>query len=175
MNNIHLECFEENWQKFITRLHGQIIIEARKQKLSFSMLKLILADHIGFWDIRQEEGGRWLDEYEAKNPEKGAMVRKILVKDMKFSDEFIKNENTDIVKYAVPVAGAVAGFAISNILGATKIVKAAATVAPAVMSYPLVNNISSSMQKQATKEMIGFYIGQLEKYKKSVESILENS
>lgn len=174
MGNTDRERFEANWQKFTTQLRGQMMIEAKKQKLTYPMLKLMLASHVGYWDSRQKEGGRWLDAYEAANPEKGALVREILVKDMCFSEEEDSRSQTDIWKYAVPVGGAAAGFAISHALGAAAGVQAVATVAPAVIGYPLAGSLSGSARERGKKELLDRYMAQLQKYKKSVESILSS-
>lgn len=171
--NENLEKFKANWGKFVTRLRGQMIAAAKKQKLSYPMLKLMLAEQVGFWDSRYDEGGRWLNEYESANPDKGGMIRKILVEDICFSTEYPKNPHMDILKYAVSFGGGAAGLAISHAMGAGKFAQAVSTVVPAVVAYPVASSLSDSVQDQWKKEMIDFYMDQLEKYKISVEGILE--
>lgn len=172
MNNTDKERFEQCWNKFITRLRGQMLNTMAKQKLTYPMMKLMLADEVEFWDSRQQEGGRWLDQYEAEYPEKGALIRSILVKDISFKEESGNAPQGDSLKYILPVGGAAAGFLISHFMGANTIVQAVSTVVPAVAAYPIAVSVTGSNKADADKRMLQLYLDQLEKYRLSVESIL---
>lgn len=94
---------------------------------------------------------------------------------MSFSQESDKSFNGGIIKYAAPVGGAVLGYAISRGLGAGTAAKVAATVVPAVASYPVASGISDSLERQRAEEDMDFYLNQLEVYREKVEEILEAS
>lgn len=173
MDNTDKERFEQYWNKFITRLRGQMLNTMAKQKLTYPMMKLMLADEVEFWDSRQQEGGRWLDQYEAKYPEKGALIRTVLVKDISFREEGGNApQGGGSLKYIMPVGGATAGFLISHFMGASTVVRAVSTVIPAIAAYPIAVSITGSNKADADKKMIQLYLDQLEKYRLSVESIL---
>ncbi|MCH5185007.1 MAG: hypothetical protein J1F64_02665 [Oscillospiraceae bacterium] len=165
--------FLKNWDKFISRLKGEIMMQANKGVFTFSYINLILADCTGFWDSSHSEGGRWLIELEKAFPDKAELVRTILLNDMRFSEESGNIQKNNILRYAVPIGSAVVGFSLSNMMGASKIVKAICTIAPAAVTVPITNNILSGMDDSRTKSIINRYISQLEKYRISIESILE--
>lgn len=175
MSEIYYEEFEKCWKKFATRLQGQIMMQVKKGMLIHSSLNLILADCAGFWDSRHSEGGRWLDKYEAEYPEKAGIVRDILLKDMKFTGEEGNPSRYGALKYIVPVGSAVAGFAVSGGIGASGLVRAACTVVPAAVAYPVTLNIMKMKAEDGKKELIRAYMNQLDKYKLSIESILQDS
>lgn len=175
MSETYYEEFEKCWKKFVTQLQGQIMMQAKKGMLIHSSLNLILADCAGFWDSRHSEGGRWLDKYEAEYPKKAGMVRDILLKDMKFTGEEGNSSKYGALKYIVPVGSAVAGFAVSGGIGACNLVRAACTVVPAAVAYPVTVNIMKMKAEDGKKELIRAYMKQLDKYKLSIESILQNS
>ena len=172
MDNTDKERFEQYWNKFVTRLRGQMLNTMTKQKLTYPMMKLMLADEVEFWDSRQQEGGRWLDQYEAEHPEKGALIRSVLVNDISFKEEDNNASQGDSLKYVLPVGGAVTGFLISHFMGASTVVQAISTVVPAMAAYPVAVSITGSNKADADKRMIQLYMNQLEKYRLSVESIL---
>lgn len=172
MRKNDIEIFEKNWEQFMTRLRGKIMHYAQRQKLTYSLMKLILKDALNSWDSDKEESGRWLMQYCRQNPQGGAMVRRILLEDMDFTEVSKEKGNWDILTHAVPVAGAAAGFGISSAMGATSVTKAVFTIAPALLLYPAAKGFSGSVKDRNTEEYIDRYLLQLDKYKKSVISVL---
>lgn len=174
MQDSFYNSFLKNWDKFRVRLQGQIMIQVKKGVFTYTSLNLVLADCVEFWDSHYSEGGRWLMELEKAFPEKAELVKKILLKDMKFSEESDVASKNNILQYAVPVGSAVVGFSISRALGASNIVQAVCTLTPAAVALPLTKNIVNSVDENKKKEMIDSYLSQLEKYRLSVESVVKD-
>lgn len=174
MENMYCENFRKNWDKFMDRLQGQLIIQAKNGILALVPSNLVLSECTGFWDSRHSEGGRWLEQYEKEFPEKAGMIRNILLKDMKFEELPIKRGNHGFLKYVIPAGSAAAGFAISKAVGAGAIVQAVCTAAPAAVAYPVTNNMLHTIDDSKKKEMIQSYLAQLSKYKAGIESILQD-
>lgn len=174
MENAYHDGFKKNWDKFVSRLQGQLITQARNGVFTPASSNLILADCIGFWDSRHSEGGRWLEEFEKEYPQKAEMVRNILLDDMKFEENSADDSKQEYLKYIIPVGSAAAGFAISKIAGANAIVQAVCTIAPAAAAYPVASNILHAADDNRKKEMIRNYLSQLDKYRVSIESILHD-
>lgn len=172
MQNTDLERFKTLWDHFITRLHGQMLHATVKQHLTGPMMQLMLADGVDFWDSRQQEGGRWLDQYETANPQKGARIRSILVKDMSFSIEEDAKSRAGILKLALPLGSAAAGLLVSHLSGASAAIRIISTVAPTVVSYPIAVSLIDAQNSSTSKSLIQNYLNQLEKYRQSVESVL---
>lgn len=169
-----IERFQKYWARFTTQLKGMLITQAKNETLSCSVLNLLLADSIEFWDSHHAEGGRWLEQLENENPQKGSLVREVLVNDMKFEDASETVSGNDLIKYVLPVGSALAGFAISHFAGASRAVQALCTVAPAAIAYPVANNMFQTARDQKKKAIIQGYMDQLDKYRLAVESILQD-
>lgn len=174
MENSYNDDFKKNWDKFFTRLQGQLITQAKNGIFTPASSNLILADCIGFWDSRYSEGGRWLEKFEKEYPKKAEMVRKILLNDMKFEENSADDSKQEYLKYIIPVGSAAAGFAISKIAGANAIVQAVCTVAPAMVAYPVANNFVHAAEDNRKKKMIQDYLSQLNKHRVSIENILQD-
>lgn len=175
MQETYYEEFEKYWKKFATQLQGQIMTQAQKGVLIHSALNLILADCVGFWDSKYSEGGRWIDKYETEYPKNAEMIRDILLRDMKFTDEGKESFDHKVLKYIVPVGTAAVGFAISGFSKASMFARAVWTVVPAAAAYPIATNIVNMKADDAKEKLIQAYMDQLDKYKQSIESILKNS
>lgn len=169
------EEFEKYWKKFATQLQGQLMTQAQKGILVHSAFNLTLADCAGFWDSKYSEGGRWLDQYKAGHPEEADMIRDILLKDMQFTDEGKYSSKYGALRYLIPAGSAAAGFIISGISRAGTLARAASTIVPAAVAYPVTANIVNMKADDAKKELIQAYMKQLDKYKRSVESVLHNA
>lgn len=175
MQETYYEEFEKYWKKFATQLQGQIMTQAQKGMLIHSALNLILADCAGFWDSKYSEGGRWLDKYETEHPKKAGMIRDILLNDMRFTDEGEKSSNYKALKYIIPVGTAIAGYAVSGFGKRDALVRAACTILPAAVAYPITTNIVGMKADDEKEKLIQAYMKQLDKYKRSVESILQDA
>ena len=174
MQNSFYDDFMKNWEKFRTRLQGQVMMQAKKGILNHASLNLILADCTEFWDSDHSEGGRWLNELEKAFPQKAELVRNILLNDMKFTEEADAGSKNGILQLAVPVGSAAAGFSLSKLMGASTLIQAVCTVVPAAVAFPLTKNIVGTLDDNKRKDVIGRYIAQLEKYRLSIESIVKD-
>lgn len=172
MGNAYYDDFEKNWDKFIARMHGQLIKQARDGVFTLASSNLILADCSGFWDSRHSEGGRWLEKFEKEYPQKAEIIRNILLHDMRFAENSVGDSGQEYLKYIVLVGSAATGFAISKIVGANAIVQAVCTIASAVVAYPVVNNVIHAVDDSRKKKMIQDYLSQLDKYRISIESTI---
>lgn len=172
MRDTYYEEFEKNWKKFVVQLQGQMMRQAKSGLLIPASVNLILSDRIGFWDSRDSEGGRWLDRYEAEYPEKAKRIRDIFLNDMKFSAEEEKTAQYGLLKYVIPAGSAAVGFAVSGGLGAGTFVRAACTLVPAAVAYPVAVSVVGMKEEDEQTKRIHAYLGQLEKFKRSISSIL---
>ncbi len=175
MQSMYEENFEKYWNKFITQIRGQMMNQVKQGIFTYSSLNLILAGCVGFWEFRDSEGGRWLDGYEKEHPKQAELIRKILLEDMKFTEEPISISKNNYMKYAAVAGGAAVGLLASKMTGAGNVASTVLTIAPAVAAYPIAGNIADSLTARKADEMMAAYVRQLDKYRLSVESILRNS
>jgi hypothetical protein len=172
MDTTEKEKFESLWTNFLVLVKGKLINAANKQTLSPSLASLILADAAGSWASEYELNGRWLKKLNETDPQKGTLVSEVLLNDMKFTAVETKGELPLYYNYAIPVAGGLAGWGVSMLCGAGKLVQAASAVLPALLLYPAVNTLRKNLNSANHEKAIADYVGQLEKYKNSVLSIL---
>lgn len=175
MEDNYIETFEKYWKQFLTRVKGKMMHYAQKQELTYSLLQLILKDASYSWNSNVEGNGRWLIQYSMQNPQGGELIRRILLDDMSFTEISKEKENWEMLVHAAPVAGAAAGYGVSSVLGAGPIVKAVFTIAPALLLYPTARGFGESVRDKSTEEYIEKYLFQLDKYKKSVISVLQDT
>lgn len=174
MNGTYRDSFEKQWEKFLTSLKGKILKESSKQQLTYPLLNLLLRDARLCWESDYDENGRWLKKYKEENPEKGELIYNILLEDMVFTEIKPAKGNSEIMNYALPVVGAVAGFGISSLLHANAIIKAVSTIAPAALLYTTTKSVGTNKKDNSTKQLIDAYIAQLDKFKVSIISIICN-
>lgn len=166
--------FERLWKDFISRLKGQILSQSKQKTLTYSYIKLLLENEVYSWDSDYEECGRWLKTYINENPRSGEMIRDILLNDMTFT-EITPAKKSDILNYVVPAIGAIAGLGISSILNAGIIVKIVSTVVPGAVLYPATKSVSSYINDYNNQKLIDDYIGQLDKYRLSIISVIDEN
>lgn len=169
-----VELFEKYWEQFLTRVKGRMMKQAKKQEMTYPLLNLLLSDISLSWDSNVEESGRWLGQYCEKNPQKGGMIRQILLEDMEFSEILGNEKGSDAMNYIVSAAGAATGYCISSALHAGKVAKTISTVVPALLLYPSAKAVGENTKNRNQKEYMEEYISQLEKYKKGVLSVLQD-
>ena len=174
MNWTYRDSFEKQWEKFLTSLKGKILKESAKQQLTCPLLNLLLRDARLCWESDYDENGRWLNNYKAENPEKGELIYNILLEDMIFTEIKSAKGNSEIMNYAIPIAGAVAGFGISSLLHANAIIKAVSTIAPAALLYATTKSVDTNKKDNSAKQLVDAYIAQLDKFKVSIISIICN-
>lgn len=172
--NTDQTTFECLWEKFIVRLKGKMLRQMAKGALDIGALKLILLDASAGWDSNEEEGGRWLHGYAQEHPEKGELLRNILVEDMRFAEVTYPRVFPQTLEYILPVGGAAVGLGLSSFFQANWKVRAAATVGPGVLLYPAVRAVGEGSREKRRREVMEDYLGQLDKFKESVLSLLED-
>ena len=168
-----LEEFRAVWKKFMTRLKGAVIQLSEEQRISYSNINIIFDEVASDWSLPYDECGRWLADYEKKEPDKGAVERKILTEDMKLTEEEEAKDFPSAAKYAVPATGAAGGFLVSSLLGAPFWLKAVSAAVPALLLYPVVSAKEASENAANQDQLINSYFGQLKKYRRSVESVID--
>lgn len=172
MNTTEKEKFESLWANFIALIKGKLISTVAKQRLSTPLANLVLSDAVSSWNSEYEINGKWLSNLREVNPKKAELVGEILLNDMRFIEIDTKGELPTYYNYVIPAMGACAGCAISMYLGYGKLVQAASTIIPAVLLFPAVTTFRNRMNEVNKDKCIEDYIAQLEKYKKSIISIL---
>lgn len=172
INMTHTENFERLWDNFIVKLKGKLLNVSMQKELTFSYVKLILDNEIYAWDSDYDEEGRWLKQYMNENPREGQLIKEILLDDMSFT-EIEPPKKADSLTYIVPVVGAAAGLGLSSIFNANLIVKAISTVAPAAILFPTTKTVLNYFSSYNSQTLIDNYIGQLDKYKNSIISIIQ--
>ena len=170
-----LDRFRSDWNTFADLLRGQLIQRSKTGALSLASANLILSGAASFWESTHTAGGRWLAAYEHRFPEKGGLIRDILLSDMKFTREETAGPDLSPLQYVLPIGAAAAGFLISRGLGASPAVQTAAALLPAAAAFPAVGSILSSTTAVRQKDCIQCYMQQLDRYRMSVESILADT
>ena len=145
------EVFEAKWNKFVDTVKGQMIVQSKNKKLTFAIAKLILSDSISFWAAGYEEGGRWLKEFCDSDARRGAVLREILINDIKFSEVKSKGGISPLAAGASALAGGAVGFGISTLCNANVWVKVASTVLPPALVFPSVKEVSKRVEKSGQK------------------------
>ena len=115
-----LDRFRSDWNTFADLLRGQLIQRSKTGALSLASANLILSGAASFWESTHTAGGRWLAAYEHRFPEKGGLIRDILLSDMKFTREETAGPDLSPLRYVLPIGAAAAGFLISRGLGASR-------------------------------------------------------
>lgn len=164
--------FNTIWNDFVSSFKGELINESRKKKLNFDEVRLIFSEHLASWTSEYEAPGRWLRELSRIEPEKGELVREILLTDMHLDEEAASTGASRVWEYAVPLAAAGAGFGAAKFFGLGTLWTACATAVPAVMLYSIMRHNIESSHESTENSAIEGYVRQLDKYKYSVDSAL---
>lgn len=169
----NVERFEKCWGKFITKLKGRMIKQSEQQQLTYPLLKLTLSDAASCWGSEYEENGRWLMQYSEEEPEKGRLIHRILLENMEFIEIPLQKDMTDMLNYAVPLAGAAAGLGLSHLFRVKAIGQAISTIVPAAVLYPSMKTLGENIKKQESMERIEQYLSQLEPYRQNIIDIID--
>lgn len=169
-----LKIFEKSWQGFEKRLRMKLLKKAESSLLTRSVANLLLNDEASIWGTEYDEAGIWLRNIEGEDPDKGRLIRRILTEDMSLNDIEQKKEISQLLEYAVPLAGAAAGLALSSCFNAPLWAKCVSTAAPAVLMYPAVKAVRQADHEKAAEETVNAYMEQLEKYRASVISVISS-
>ena len=166
--------FESYWDRFTDRLRGTLMNESKKQTISYSVASILLSDALMSWSLSYDDCGAWLLRLKSEDPRKGELVSRILSNDIKFTEIEPKKVMPPAAKVLAPAAGAALGFGISHALGAGILVQIISTVLPAALIYPATNSVGNMMAENNKSAIIDDYMAQLDKYKKSVISVLSD-
>lgn len=172
MDNTDKEKFESLWNDFVILIKGKLITTSNNQRLSTPLANLILSDAVSTWTSEYEINGKWLYGFSEREPQKADLIRDILMNDMKFGDIEMRKELSNGIYYIVPAIGAIAGLSISYLSGASKVIQAISTIAPAILLYPAVKKFGKQQAETNVHRFIEDIMQQLEKYHNSILSIL---
>ena len=179
------EEFQDNWKKFSTQLKGRMLSFNGKTFSSSGYFNELLESEREFWSSNLQEGGRWLKDYSEKNPENGKTISGILCKDMCFMDVDSSNANIIMSKVCRVVLGLAIGFSIVSFGDSAWIQKLKESffmesllpyffaLLCGIVFYFIGMSVDSALQAQNSHKLIEAYMKQLEKFKLSVESILQ--
>ncbi len=164
--------FDDLWTDFVSTFKGSLLMQARKQTLSFALVKLIFSETCLSWTSEYTVNGRWLDGFIKENPVKGALVKEILTKDMKLSEVIVDRNGMSFLKYAVPVGVGAAGYSIAKLLELGTVGVATSTLVPLAVAIPIANSIVNNRKTDITEVLINGYVRQLDKYRDAVIAAL---
>lgn len=165
--------FEKKWNKFITKLKGSLIELSEQQQISYANTSIIFDEVASCWSLSYDECGRWLADLAKTDARKGELVKTILTKDLKLEEIPTSKPFPLAARIGVPVIGAAVGFGFSHFLGAPIWGQIVSTAVPAVLLFPVMNVVAGTKERDDQNKQISSYIEQLDKYKKSIISVLE--
>ncbi len=166
--------FELLWKDFIVLIKGNMMRKSGKQPIPYSVARLIVNEHKGDWGVSDNRFGRWLRDYLKDEPDKGKLVAEILEDDMCIKEITEKKDNLRIFGVAVPVVSGAVGLGVTTFFNLNKYIRTTSAIVPLVVGAVSMKSIIKNKKESHAKALIDAYISQLDKYKKSVLSILES-
>ena len=124
------------------------------------------------WDQDYNLNGAWLRKLMRDYPRKGNMVREILLEDMTVEMPYEKSDNTNAVRYCIPVGAGLACLAAASLLSVGTATVIGSAVAGAAIGYVFSKGKIADMKQKKILDIVDDYVSQLEKYKNSIVSIL---
>ena len=164
--------FEQLWKDFTDSYKGALILQSKKQTLSFPLAKLLLEEELLSWTEDYGLKATWLKRLTQERPEKGLMVKDILMNEVKLTEIPATDTNASLWRIGGPVAVGAIGYGAAKLLGAQMLASACAAVIPALMTVPVVDSQLKSRKQKQVNETIEAYSTQLDKYGKSIVSTL---
>ena len=179
------EEFRQNWEAFTDNLKGGMLVMLSQADLSFDRIATALEARRELWSSRQLEGGRWLERYSSLSPEKADIVRKVLSEDLKFTQEPERAGAAIALKVLRILVGFILGYVIAknspdswlmrtemlaDVRGA---IPFGAATACSIAFYVLGLPFDRSLSEKRRRGRVESYLRQLDKYKTSIESILD--
>lgn len=162
------EEFARLWNGFTTRLRGSLLRRCSKRQPAISELSLILREAALAWDSGNEVCGRWLKSYGEVQPEKAGAIRTILLDELRFTEIERIPDHSGAVQAGIPIAGAIAGYAITEMLSAAVLLQAASIVLPPLLLYPAAKNAAASVTESGSRRLISEYMRQLEPFREQI-------
>lgn len=173
-----LEEFRECWGKYQARLKGGMLGLKAAMPPSFATLADIYEARQDFWKDRFEDGGGWLERYHSENPQKGELVKTILLKDMHVEPFTVHAPKIGLSRTIRITCGVGAGYLVNHFypmsakIIPTSVAPIATIAVCGIMGYCLGLPLDSSIADTARRRTIDEFLNQLEKYRLAVETIL---
>lgn len=170
--DIQTNKFQELWNDFIASFKGSLMMEAKKQRISFPIAKMALSEAVSTWLSEYTINGRWLYKLLAEEPAKGDLVKEIITKDITLTEVKTEDAGSENLKYLVPAGAGIAGYLVSYFANFATLATILTTIAPMAVAYPLTKNYLSERAVKGDDKAIEAYVAQLNKYKESILSAL---
>ena len=177
--------FLSNWTKFIAKLKGRLLGMSKNGELTFKAVSEIFDSEREFWLSHYEEGGRWIERFSEQDATKGEIIRNILVNDLQFSGNITPKSNVGVFRIFRIAIGVVVGVLLirlspdSWILKSEELLKFRDLIPyfsagiSGVVFYLLGQTFDASLFDKCRYKLIDSYLNQLEKYRLSVETLLD--
>lgn len=179
------EEFLSNWTKFIAKLKGRLLGMSKNDELAFQVISEILDNEREFWLSHYEEGGRWIERFSEQDAAMGDVIRNIMANDLQFNGSITPKSNIGMHRILRIAIGAVVGFLLirlspdSWVLKSKELLKFRDLIPYCsagicgIVFYLLGQSFDVSLLDKCRYKLIDSYLNQLEKYRLSVESLLE--
>lgn len=177
--------FLSNWRKFIAKLKGRMLGMSRDNELPLQAISEILDREREFWLSRYEEGGRWIERFSEQDAARCDTIRNILAVDLQFSGNIKPKSNVGVFRIFRIAIGAVVGFLLIRLSPDSWVLKSEALLKcrdfipyvsagiSGVVFYFLGQTIDASLLDKCRYKLIDSYLSQLEKYRLSIETLLD--
>lgn len=166
------EKFVSLWNNFVSHVKGRLMQAAEGQDLTQPLANLILSEISHTWMSEHELNGKWLYKYTEENEKKAALIKEILLNDMRFDEIKQKSIMPGYYTYLIPAIGAVTGYAIGDYFKFNDVWHIISTAAPAALLVPTIKAYRNEQQTKNKGNIVNLYIEQLTKYKNSIITVL---
>lgn len=166
-----LDKFNGLWDSFLTALKGALLTASKENQLDYNNAQATLT-RIGMcWQNDFASEGRWVNQLVQEDEAKGKLVRKILVKDLKFNQQPTPTgSHTPLAIGAI--GGGALGYGVAALANMETLGTVATTVATVAIGGIVGNNIASKKKDAAIKASVEGYLTQLDTYYHSVVAAL---
>ena len=164
--------FENRWNDFLASFKGSMVSSSRRQEITLPIAKSLLQEAAMSWSQDYNLNGAWLRKLMRDYPKKGNMVREILLEDMTVEMPPEKSDNTNAIRYGIPVGTGLASLAAASLLSAGTATVIGSAVAGAAIGYVFSKSKIDDMKEKKVLGTVDDYGSQLEKYRNSIVSIL---
>lgn len=164
--------FENRWNDFITTYKGSMIASVKNQEMTLAVAKALLLEAAMRWESDYDLCGKWLNKLVNDYPQKGKLVKEILLEDMMVEKPSERTDNTNAVRYGIPVGTGLAGIVAATLLSTGTATVVGAAVVGTALGFVISNGKVADMKEKRILGIIDDYVRQLEKYKNSIVSIL---
>ena len=165
-------AFEKNWTRFIGKYKAKMLEHTKVRKITFDVATNTLLDVLSDWGSEYEEGGRWLkiycDRYQYSGKKICDILEGIELEPAK-KPKGLKREVIIMAPVVVAFITAVTGILFKwgwffILLG---------IVVSAFVTGGVVKTINDSIKTGKEKDIINFYVKQVNGYKQSISELIE--